>query len=394
MKRSAALYLNPSVTLGEMDENDAIHIHAPVRHKLVSRTPIDPVKDQKDFSQLTQWLKNGFPKKITPKDCSKKIYDSGLFLPKNLIPREIRFTCEIEAIEAETKDWVDRDRLILISGKHPENIVVNPSLKFKKDSKGLALLWIKDPFTAFTHPLSLKDYHMKVVTKLIKGISKIEELSTKLLELYLICRILIPRNNKDTQKYYKNELGGIKEQLHKDKYARLPNILSLPQVVHLRNYYEMIIAEGYSYRNGPNEIVQRKCFFKDDSVCRNYIEGYLPFFSQICSKPVRPGVPYLLAYQPGEILQEHRDGPDSSEFTVSIQLYYRNKGSLSQNRWPLFLESKANGGVMEEHMIQAGNGIIFMGQELLHSREQLSKNQKSGIILFSYRDINYAGKTE
>ena len=99
----------------------------------------------------------------------------------------------------------------------------------------------------------------------------------------------------------------------------------------------------------------------------------------ITNKELIPTYSYARVYQPGEFLTMHRDR-GSCEITVTINVAYKGRAS------PIYTKYDANDP--EEHILEPGDALIYLGCKTDHWRPYLEKDQLIVQFMLHYVDKN------
>jgi len=107
--------------------------------------------------------------------------------------------------------------------------------------------------------------------------------------------------------------------------------------------------------------------FYGDAAAEALLLKYKDKVSQITNKKLLPTYSFWRMYTKNAILKPHTDRP-SCEISVTIML------SSDGTKWPIFVD----GNAVE---LNPGDGVIYLGQELKHWREQFKGDYHSQVFL-------------
>lgn len=98
-------------------------------------------------------------------------------------------------------------------------------------------------------------------------------------------------------------------------------------------------------------------------------------------KALTPTYSYSRIYQAGERLEPHTDRPACE---VSVTINVATKGEFS----PIYTKYGAN--APEKHVLNPGDAVVYKGCDVVHWREQLTKDQLNVQFMLHYVDKNGA----
>lgn len=104
-----------------------------------------------------------------------------------------------------------------------------------------------------------------------------------------------------------------------------------------------------------------------------------PVVEAATGKDLIPTYSYARIYQPGEQLKPHVDRP-ACEISVTVNV--ATKGEIS----PIYTQYANN--APEQHILNAGDAVIYKGCEAMHWRRVLAPNQLNVQFMLHYVDKN------
>jgi hypothetical protein len=170
-------------------------------------------------------------------------------------------------------------------------------------------------------------------------------------------------------------------------YVPLCNLFHPFQISALRRYYRRLVRSGaLPFGDGQNA---RRYASHNESVARFFHHQLTETVRAITGQAVKPSYAYFASYQTEANLQEHRDRPQC-EFSISFCLDYSPEPSL-ETPWPLRLHTPTG----ETAVFQAlGDGLLYRGHELPHSRGPLLRGHSSTSLLFHFVQAEFPGPLE
>lgn len=123
-----------------------------------------------------------------------------------------------------------------------------------------------------------------------------------------------------------------------------------------------LLKEGKLRRDGQQ--VLDSFILRDDIVFDTLLSKMRPLISKIVGKELWPTYAFTRVYGTGQKLKKHKDRP-SCEYSVTLTLGFNNDNKI----WPIYVEK--DNGEKTKVELQLGEGLIYMGCELLHWRKKL-----------------------
>ena len=127
----------------------------------------------------------------------------------------------------------------------------------------------------------------------------------------------------------------------------------------------------------------------NESVARFFHHQLARTVSALVGEQVRPSYVYVASYQQGADLEKHTDR-EQCEFSISFCLDFSPEPH-NQTGWPLILHP-AEGTVSVYQCI--GDGLLYRGMDVPHSRSNLGAGRTSTSIFFHYVGENFRGSLE
>jgi len=246
------------------------------------------------------------------------------------------------------------------------------------------LAWVCDPPVASLHPFWLGGQTEAAVMRLRSG-----EPASSLPEdvRFLLARagLLAPEGHAERRRAAWNEIVGRQAPLFKAKgYAPLRSLIHPYHVAALRRYYRHAIRRR-AIRLG-DEQSSRRYVAHNESVARFFHHQMAKAVSAVVGEPVKPSYVYLASYLSGAELKKHTDR-EQCEFSVTLCLDFSPEPDL-ETPWPIRLD--VSGGSIA--LYQAlGDGLLYRGMKLPHSRRALAKGYTSTSIFFHYVPQDFSG---
>jgi hypothetical protein len=174
------------------------------------------------------------------------------------------------------------------------------------------------------------------------------------------------------------------EQFARRAFAPVAGIIPPFHISALRRYYRQLIRSGFLQMGDFQS--PRRYVIHNESVTRYFHHQLAPAISMLAGEPVKPSYVFCASYQEGAELPQHLDRAQC-EFSVTLCLDYTPEPER-HTPWPIQLLT--NDG--QTNVFQAlGDGLLYRGCRLPHSRARLPQGHSSTSIFFHYVAENFDG---
>ena len=181
--------------------------------------------------------------------------------------------------------------------------------------------------------------------------------------------------------------SGLAKRFEKRGYAPVGNLIHPFHVAALRRYYRYLIRTGVLTLGDHQS--SRRYVAHNESVARFFHHQLTSTVAAIVGEPVKPSYLYLASYQDGADLTKHTDR-EQCEFSITLCLDYSPE-PRRETRWPIHLHTPT-GRVTVFQAI--GDGLLYRGCELPHSRDPLLQPDTSTSIFFHYVRQDFSGSLD
>ena len=152
----------------------------------------------------------------------------------------------------------------------------------------------------------------------------------------------------------------------------------------LRRYYRKLLRLGL-LRRGDS---QSECRYvtHNERVARLFHHQLTPAVEALVGEPVKPSYVYAASYQGGARLEKHVDR-EQCEFSVTLCVDYSPEPGLF-TPWPLQLHTESSLVTVFQGL---GDGLVYRGGKIPHSRETIPAGHTSTSIFFHYVRADFSG---
>jgi hypothetical protein len=179
-------------------------------------------------------------------------------------------------------------------------------------------------------------------------------------------------------------LGGLRNRIQRRGYARLPRLLKPTHLAWLSERYRRAAREGV-LRRGDSQS-DRRWVAHNEPAARLIHHRLTGLVETLAGAPVKPSYVYLASYEEGAELAAHTDRTQC-EYSISLLVdYLPNLDGPS--RWPLQLHTC---GRQVSVFQRVGDGLLYRGRQVRHSRPPLPSGHTSTSLFFHYVDADFVG---
>ena len=273
-----------------------------------------------------------------------------------------------------------------------------------------ASVWTKDVVTGIEQGIWLSQDEAEVVSKLAAGRPPDRSIDIDMVRRLIGSGVLVdPLELEKRTERRRAEIDIARTKFNDDRYSVLGGLFSPQQMRAMREYYRAYVANGFM----P---------FGDDQVERRYREHNEPFarllqnqfaglMSQVAGVELKLSYVYAATYVGGSILAPHIDR-EQCEYSISFQVDYEPEPPDDVSPWAIYvtplqdtdeIAARGEGVTLAECARQAaaaeptainlacGDGLFYMGRELIHYRDELPAGHRSTSLFFHFVSADFDG---
>ena len=246
------------------------------------------------------------------------------------------------------------------------------------------VVWVDDPATGIIWPFWAGYEYIEYLSEMAPGYPTLREYPEHVEWVLREANILIPPNYEPHRR--SDWLQSVKQNSTQFQrgYAAVTGLIHPFHLGALRRYFRFHTRSG-SFSFGDSQVERRYAAY-NEVVTRFYHYQLAQAVSDVASCPVKPSYAYFVAYQSDAELPSHRDR-EQCEYSISICVD-ASPEPQGQNPWPLELQTTEGMLRVWQHI---GDGLLYRGRHLPHSRERLPKGYSSSSMLLHYVDEFYDG---
>jgi alkylated DNA repair dioxygenase AlkB len=160
------------------------------------------------------------------------------------------------------------------------------------------------------------------------------------------------------------------------------------QVAALRRYYRELVAEGHVGQSDRQ--VPLRFAAHNEPLSSLFHRALAGLVGELAGERVKPSYVFFAAYQPGAVLEPHRDR-DQCAISISLLLDYQPDPE-ADSPWPLHLG--LDQGRRAAIRLGLGDGLFYRGTELVHWRDALPEGHASTSLFLHYVPESFEGSLE
>jgi hypothetical protein len=168
-------------------------------------------------------------------------------------------------------------------------------------------------------------------------------------------------------------------------YTSLAGLIPPFHIGALRRYYRYHTRAG-SFALGDSQVARRHVAHNE--VVASFVHSQLTgVVSDVARRLTRPSYSYLAAYESGSVLDRHTDR-EQCEYSITMCIDAAPEPG-AQVPWPIELDVPDGSLRIWQHL---GDGLLYRGRYLAHSRQELAHGYTSTSLLFHYVDHDFGGQ--
>jgi hypothetical protein len=222
----------------------------------------------------------------------------------------------------------------------------------------------------------------EIVSRLAAGEIRASDLSSDNRAVLQLAGVLIDGRAGKFERPQRN-LESAAMQFQDAGYAPVVGLVHPLHVAALRKYYRKLIRRG-ALKRGDSQ--SDRYIAHNERVAKLFHHQLTPAISAIVGEPVKPSYVYSASYQSGARLEKHVDR-EQCEFSLTFCLDYSPEPCV-HTPWPLQLHTGASMVTVYQGL---GDGLVYRGRVIPHSRETLPRGHTSTSVFFHYVREDFEG---
>ncbi|QJE74583.1 hypothetical protein HHL28_17280 [Aerophototrophica crusticola] len=179
--------------------------------------------------------------------------------------------------------------------------------------------------------------------------------------------------------------GGGREALAAQGFVLVPGLLPPAHLAAWQAYADALVAAGLTEHSAK---AADRDTYHGDPVGTLFLHLFRPAAEALAGRPLVPSYAFLSAYRAASALDEHLDRPPC-EYTLSLHIDHRPRPD-GPVPWPLRIRPGPDTAPVELRC-RLGDGVVFRGRRLPHSRPRLPEGDRSTTLLLHYVHPDYRG---
>jgi hypothetical protein len=398
MANGTTTVVNPFLDVsfaGKETVGGVLIVRAPVKGESLKVTTINREQDPELYGLLLIYIylatKGACIIDSVTEPERERLTEIGFLVPDNQVPCPIYYSCDFDDLpinllpvraRRQSRPSASNDELIVNpTFQHLGKNGITPEMRGRRElaspfKRGRSWFSIEDGLSG---PIfySYRSESNASVDLLSSGEPAPKELSSEVRQKLIKAGVLRFRTQADalceTRKY---ERAATRQLLAEQRYVVLQEIIHPIQLAAIRLYYRALIHEGF-VRFGDQDWPDRFLAARD-GLTYFFQQQLTTTISEIAGERIKPSFSFFASYHPGSDLKAHRDRKQC-HYAMSVLLDHSLADDLSS--WLIYVQPP---GALEAAPIKLslGDGLLYFGEEVLHSRPPLASGFSTHWFLF------------
>jgi hypothetical protein len=359
----------------------AVTVTAPVRGRPLRVTPVQKDREPAVVDLLMRLAARGGAVEADLDGATwARLVEIGLLVPEGAVARPVRFACspfdppgDLVPLRARRAPSPSLDRLRLA-----------PSLRFEEGAPAplaAELSWARVEHADTPLPSWLS--FSAAEREALRGPAPVGLDPARAAALAFAGALVDPSADERRLAARDTTLDAAAVRLRRDRYAVVRGLVHPVQLAALRRYYRELVAEGHvALGDGQVPLRYRA---HNEPLARRLHESLAGLVGSLAGEAVKPSYVYFASYLAGAVLEPHRDRAQC-ELSISLQLDYAPEPD-GDTPWPLHVEG-------QPITLGLGDGLVYRGRELTHSRDALPAGHASASLFFHYVPGGFTGSLD
>jgi hypothetical protein len=410
------LIINPfaEISAFKTNESSGLDITVPVRgqakkyFRLESGAQPELIEFIKD---LTKWGFEQLRAQDLTDDERELLIENGFLIDETCAPEKPLFHFFLDELETENHAKILTDLIVNPNFRfEPFDVRKVPELiKFNNFSPEYPIAWGRLPVTEIEIGYWLRGEYAEIARKFIAGEKLNFKIGDEFLAKFVAADILI-----DPDEWKKREAENVlkiekaRSMFQTEKYTIFENILPGFYMRSMKKFFRAYIANGFMPFNDTQ--VKRRFYEHNLPLARFFHRDFTKLMSMIAGIEVKPSYVYSASYLEGAALDPHIDRPQC-EYSISFQVDYQPEPKNDVSPWGLYVspvemadqkraplfpwtdypENDLERTKSKKANLKSGDGLFYMGREMVHYRYPLAKGHTSTSLFFHYVAKDFAG---
>ena len=246
-------------------------------------------------------------------------------------------------------------------------------------------VYVKDPENGLIQPFPLGSAIGYWLRGIRSGATIVSDLPREIRQVLTMAGILLPTDCTDMrQQEWRDWISYGAKEFRKRGFIPVRQLIHPFHISGLRRYYRGLARVGLMTK-GDAQCANRRVAH-NDPLAKFFHEQLTPVVSALAGESIKPSYVYVASYENGAVLERHTDR-EQCEFSVSLCIDYAPEPQL-QTAWPLQLHKNS----VTTTVFQAlGDGLLYRGCEIPHSRTTLPPGHTSTSAFFHYVRSDFEG---
>ena len=265
----------------------------------------------------------------------------------------------------------------------PEQLQERPWMLEAISRKG-EMLWLEDPETISLLPFWIGEELAATLDRLHCGSLKVWQLPERTRLSLAWAGILVPEAADARDCGWAETANRCLEKFRADGYGAVAGLIHPFHISAMRGYYRRRIRSG-EFKLGDTQSARRYVAY-DEPVASFFHHQLTNRVSGLAGELLKPSYCYFGSYQAGAVLDKHIDR-EQCAVSVTLCLDYSPEPA-HETAWPIHLHPRSGKTTVYQGL---GDGLLYRGCELPHSRDRIPEGHTSTSIFFHYVPASFSG---
>lgn len=314
-----------------------------------------------------------------------------------LAPVSGRFGCWLD----DQPDHLVPARLVrafLDQGLHDRPLVLNPNCRrvashaplqkgpwmLEGRSRGGEMLWLKD--SEMLVPFWIGPEMSDILDRLTTGSLKVQQLPERIRMSLAWAGVLVPSDSSSSGPWAET-VRHASCAFAKSGYAAVAGLIHPFHLSTMRSYYRRRVRCG-ELKLGDTQS-SRRYAAHDEPLAGFFHHQLTSRVSELAGEQLKPSYCYFASYQAGSDLKKHTDR-EQCAVSVTFCLDYSPEPAC-ETPWPIHVYPKSGRVTVYQAL---GDGLLYRGCELPHSRDRIPEGHTSTSIFFHYVPASFSGSLQ
>jgi hypothetical protein len=246
------------------------------------------------------------------------------------------------------------------------------------------MIWIQDPQTSALRPFWIGPELSAVLDDVSLTDLSPSDLSDRVLNLLAMIGVFVPQDSSARDRDWIEITQRCSTQFRQNGYAPIAGLIHPFHISALRRYYRRLTRTGMLELGDDQSSLRYVAH--NEPIARFFHHELTTAISMLVGMALKPSYVYFSSYVGGANLEKHTDR-EQCQFSVTFCLDYSPEPAR-ETSWPIQLHTPSGKTTVYQAI---GDGLLYRGCEVPHSRDRLPVGHSSTSIFFHYVPVDFVG---